>query len=461
MSDPFREFQTSASPVDPAVPAVEEVTSALELDEFDLHTASEFAARFDFGPVVERDGEAGLADWVGAAYKLDPSLTAGGMDAPGVSDRRRFLRQLLETADYASMHAETSLNRMKSAIAARHFADAFGEAQAREPHDHEGGKLRPGSPGYEAAKDRGYILAAYQATQASEKDIRDHEAACQCYGVDPGSDSEADVNRMAAVAVAMRGSGTLRRIIELAGRFRLASMSARRSRPHHGLDEIVGVETGADLARVLPTELGRIAHPSLRLDFMRRFAEKSMMQYELHAPQDECRGPIVVCIDESGSMSGDMLHSAKAIALVIAEVCRKEKRSFVVVEFATASQIRETRHVGGHITPDNAPWITHMFCGSGTDFDAPLTTAARTIRAERPDDKVFRRSDVVFITDGQAPVSAETREVVADIRRGGSRISSIVIGGGANDLRSVSDQYVECDALTPTSEATSTVLAAI
>jgi len=94
----------------------------------------------------------------------------------------------------------------------------------------------------------------------------------------------------------------------------------------HGLDDVVGVEPGGDVGRLLPSELARLMIPELELDTLRRIAERQALCREHHATESVGKGPIIVSIDESGSMEGEKAHTAKALALALAWIARRQRR---------------------------------------------------------------------------------------------------------------------------------------
>ncbi|WP_311960003.1 hypothetical protein, partial [Acinetobacter baumannii] len=52
-------------------------------------------------------------------------------------------------------------------------------------------------------------------------------------------------------------------------------------------------------------------------------------------------GPVVACLDTSGSMGGAPLLKAKALLLAIANILEREDRSLHVLLFGDAGQLRE------------------------------------------------------------------------------------------------------------------------
>ena len=131
---------------------------------------------------------------------------------------------------------------------------------------------------------------------------------------------------MAALFRRVRADPGLRRICDLAGRFRRVAQSKQRLKTGHGLDDVVGVEPGGDVGRLLPSELAKLMVPELELDALRRVVEGQALCREHHAVEPVGKGPVIVCVDESGSMSGEKVHTAKALALALAWVARSQRR---------------------------------------------------------------------------------------------------------------------------------------
>ena len=49
------------------------------------------------------------------------------------------------------------------------------------------------------------------------------------------------------------------------------------------------------------------------------------------------KGPIIICLDESGSMIGERNHAAKALALALAWIARQQKRWCALIAFSGES----------------------------------------------------------------------------------------------------------------------------
>jgi uncharacterized protein with von Willebrand factor type A (vWA) domain len=195
-------------------------------------------------------------------------------------------------------------------------------------------------------------------------------------------------------------------LARLVGRMKQDARALRRRRLERGVAEAYDVERGAELARLIPSELVAMHHPALGRDFRRRLLEGTVLQYRLRQEDQKGKGPMVVCIDVSSSMQGDKELWAKAVGLTLMDIARRQRRLFRAVLFSsgdTALKVldlnRERRY-----QPDLRKVIemAEYFPGGGTDFERPLDAAIELLA-----DRKLRRGDIVMITDGECAVSPQ------------------------------------------------------
>jgi uncharacterized protein with von Willebrand factor type A (vWA) domain len=196
------------------------------------------------------------------------------------------------------------------------------------------------------------------------------------------------------LAKRLRSDARLRRIALLAGRFKRIAAAKRRQKVRHGADEIADVEQGGDLARLLPAELARFAHPRLRLAGLRDLVERQCLQYRLTGIETLGKGPLVVCIDKSGSMDGNPDIWATAVALALLDVAQRERRAFALLGFDDAVKYESFVPIGGEL-PERALFAE---CGGGTDVATALERALAIIE-QHPG--ALKKADAVLITDGE------------------------------------------------------------
>jgi len=170
----------------------------------------------------------------------------------------------------------------------------------------------------------------------------------------------------------------------------------RRSQYTHGRDEIVGVEMGNDITRLLPSELAKAAHEKTRPEFFRSYIERGLLQYEMRGEEKLSKGPFIILEDQSGSMQGIRDQWAKVLVLAIWKICRKDNREVIWVPFS--SQVGKERYLNKDTTLDDIYFMLHTFMGGGTDFTGPLDKAVELLN-----EKIFNNcGDIILITDGES-----------------------------------------------------------
>lgn len=248
-----------------------------------------------------------------------------------------------------------------------------------------------------------------------------------------------DVDEKASLAALLKKNEKLRRLGVMAGRMRRIAMIKRRTRSKHARDEVSDIERGSDLARALPSELAKLGHPVLALDFARGYVEGSLAQYRLHGRERQGRGPVVICIDSSGSMEGPKELWSKSVALALLELAVADKRRCRIVQFDDDVR-RVDDFVPGKIDGRAVMEAMAPFFGGGTDFEKPLTKAMEAIN----DDIWLKQADVILITDGEAEVTNAFRASWAEGRRKHEvTVFAVAIGGDAPAvLNQIADQLV-------------------
>jgi uncharacterized protein with von Willebrand factor type A (vWA) domain len=198
---------------------------------------------------------------------------------------------------------------------------------------------------------------------------------------------------------------------------------------------------GNDLGRLVPSEMMKLGHPLLRMEFNKKFLERALIQYRMEAVEKEAKGPIVVCIDNSTSMAGAREVWSKAVALALCQIAVDQKRAFAVVHFN--KQIQRTDMFVEDKKVDPAQLLESMafFSGGGTNFDVPLSFAFATT-TEKFKDKGKGKADIIFITDGECEISDDMVKKMDEAKKAtGVKLYSICIGDHAQQLEEVSDHY--------------------
>ena len=157
--------------------------------------------------------------------------------------------------------------------------------------------------------------------------------------------------------------------------------------------ERTGVTIGNDIERLLPMGMGLCTYPTTKNDFLRRFVEGQMMMYEQKGQEVVGKGPIILCLDQSGSMR-NLDTQSKGFTLALMSIARRQRRDFCLILFSTRIQV--FKYEKGKIKSSDMVKLAQTFLIGGTDFSLLLSKSLSTINESR-----FKQSDVVFVTDGE------------------------------------------------------------
>jgi uncharacterized protein with von Willebrand factor type A (vWA) domain len=386
------------------------------------------------------DAENVAADCFGALFEARPQLAK----TPADERRAQYMAEVMESDDYQALHRRTAHQVELARIGAGSLALQYASHAVTEGAREEGkGAPDPSSPEGIAAEAR-RMRSTRRALQAATEAVETAEAAAAGLGGadDAGTLAPAELAKVARMAGANR---TLRGILERAGRYRTRARSLQTERLDAPRGFITGVELSGNLAVALASERAAVGGvvPELELLAQYRLATNRLLGYRHKARTPVAAGPIIVSVDESGSMSGEPLMCAKGIALAMAWVARSQRRPCVLSAFAGTPNIRAIAAERGagqeRVAPETiADWCVEQI-GGGTVPDGPLVTLRGSDYLNL--EAMRGKTDHIIITDAQLHISDE---IVADYRewahRNQVRTYVIVIGANAGDMARVATQ---------------------
>jgi uncharacterized protein with von Willebrand factor type A (vWA) domain len=395
-----------------------------------------------------------VADFHAAAFETDPRLQEACVDPL----RLEFVRQLKETPEYHGLRASTVLNDTASEIAATAFAAQYAELhreRTRGEKEATGeGHGAGGAGGFEG--EVAVLKRVSRALAEATKEVEEAREAAAALGMGPGAPGSNDPRAIAALYRRVRSDPTLRRVCELAGRYRRVAQSKQRHKAVHGMDDVVGVVTDGDLGRLLPHELAKLAVPEFEDDTLRRLVERQTMCREYAGVEPVAKGPIIVSVDESGSMEGEKAHTAKALALALAWVARRQRRWVALVAYSGDSGERLLALPPGRW--DEAALMDWLagFIGRGSSLDVPVREMPHYYEQLRAP---AGATDVIFITDALCRIAPGLRDQFnAWKQQVRARLITLVIASTPGDLAAISDEVHQVDSLAATEAGVERVL---
>ena len=172
--------------------------------------------------------------------------------------------------------------------------------------------------------------------------------------------------------------------------------------------EIVGVHESDDLSHLLSSEVGLMSDEDTELLFLKKYADKNLLtfRYEdrrLVPSQDQTvevhqrvrqkeKGPFIVCVDTSESMTGRPEQIAKVLCLGILKMSMRENRRAYLINFSRGIKTLDLYNIADSID-EIAAFLRMSFYG-GTDVSLALYEAVRQLQGND-----YQDADVLIISD--------------------------------------------------------------
>lgn len=202
-------------------------------------------------------------------------------------------------------------------------------------------------------------------------------------------------------------------------------------------EEISGIKLGKSIEYLLPNELALLNDSELEELFDLKYIEEKLMLFDydsytnvekektvedfVESEKDEEKGPIIICVDTSGSMSGAPERIAKAIAFCISSKAISENRPCLLINFSTSIEVIEFNKF--NLFTDILNFLKKSFNG-GTDLIPALKYSLDKIENEK-----FEKADVLILSDFILDnIENKIFKKINNAKKLGNRFYSISIG---------------------------------
>ena len=272
-----------------------------------------------------------------------------------------------------------------------------------------------------------------EAIKAAER-LEEAAEEAEHWGTELGSGRSSPSGEKLELGKRLAGNEKLKKLSRMIGRMKFNALALRKKIFERASEEILEIERGDAVNRLLPPELLSLSHPLLRKDFARRFLDQELLQYSLRGIEEKGKGPMVVCLDGSSSMAGDKEIWSKAVALTLLEIARRQRRLFRSICFSSEDMPLQVLDLnsGSRYASETLKVmdLAEYFPGGGTDFQKPLDAALECLKQSK-----YKKGDIVFITDGECQVTSEWAEKFRkEKERLGFSLYSILIDVGPSSL---------------------------
>lgn len=270
--------------------------------------------------------------------------------------------------------------------------------------------------------------ALRSATKQALDDVSEIDDFMSSWGIEPGGDNRVSVDECKQALERIRRSKELKELSKMLGQFRAIAKNNLKQKSKGEGGVLKDVRTGNDVVRMLPSEKGLMGSKVTKPLFLKKYSEKQCLQYEVENRKRKGMGPMIILVDRSGSMGGNRISWAKAVALGLLEIATNQKRNAYIAFFDNNVRSSLTwKFEKGASRPNDIIDIAEVDASGGTTFSKPVEYAMNIISRE----PAFKKADITFITDGDCCLTEkQEEELIKQKKEKNVKIQSILINVG-------------------------------
>ena len=208
--------------------------------------------------------------------------------------------------------------------------------------------------------------------------------------------------------------------------------------------EINGLRYSNDISAVLPSELSLMNNPAANKLFQLKFAQKQLLSYNYQRMEEEQeeskekeeatvekkdpKGPIIICVDTSGSMHGTPENIAKTITFALSKIAIEEERKCYLISFSTSIENLELTDFSANPIGKLVQFLRMSFHG-GTDATPALKHAVKMLSENE-----WKNTDVLMISDFvMQSLDNDIKAQIESAQEDNTNFHSLVIGSSGNN----------------------------
>lgn len=208
--------------------------------------------------------------------------------------------------------------------------------------------------------------------------------------------------------------------------------------------EIKGICFSNDISSVLPSELALMKNPATKKLFQLRFAQKQLLSFEyqrnaertreestqeeVSIEKKEPKGPVIICVDTSGSMHGTPENIAKTVTFALSKIALEEERKCYLISFSTGIETLDMSDFKKGDSLQKLVRFLQMSFNGGTDASPALQHAIKMLQSND-----YKNADVLMISDFvMADLPNDLIDAIEVEKEKNTDFYSLVIGTSGN-----------------------------
>ena len=189
--------------------------------------------------------------------------------------------------------------------------------------------------------------------------------------------------------------------------------------PTAAKSDITGITIGDNLSSLLPSETAMLSCPATQPTFYHNYVEKRLQIFASassgNAPVTHQDGPVIICLDTSGSMRGEKVEIACNLTMAITIIAQRQKRDVLVVKYSDWHFLLKVTKLSRQ--REDLEKFLSSYQGRGNAENELFRWLFKDIL---PNEKAFYTADILCITDfGWTPLNDYTIKLIESFKRKG------------------------------------------
>ena len=189
--------------------------------------------------------------------------------------------------------------------------------------------------------------------------------------------------------------------------------------PTAAKSDITGITIGDNLSSLLPSETALLSCPATQPTFYHNYVEKRLQIFASassgNAPVTHQDGPVIICLDTSGSMRGEKVEIACNLTMAITIIAQRRKRDVLVVKYSDWHFLLKVTKLSRQ--REDLEKFLSSYQGRGNAENELFRWLFKDIL---PNEKAFYTADILCITDfGWRPLNDYTIKLIESFKRKG------------------------------------------